>query len=62
MKITKELIDRFELEQKEYGTKVAIHNLLWLNASEQMKDLGIKSVHTSDEPQVSFCDVLGMRS
>jgi hypothetical protein len=56
MKITQELIREFESEQRQYGTEVAMFNLLWLNACKLLEDLGITSVHTrcpGDAPGVS---------
>jgi len=47
MKITKELVKYFDQEQKEFGTKVALHNLMWKFASQLLKDLGAKSIKTS---------------
>ena len=46
MKVTAELVKLFEREQKKYGTKVAVKNLLWLNAEKQLLDLGAKKVRT----------------
>jgi hypothetical protein len=47
MKITKALVKRFEEDQKEHSTAVAIHNVLWLVADGMLKDIGITKVHTS---------------
>lgn len=49
MKVTKEVVQLFEDDQKAYGTKTAIWNLLWLNASEQFRDLGITSIRTTEK-------------
>lgn len=40
MKITKNLIALFEQEQRQYGTKVALQNFLWVVAQQILKDLG----------------------
>lgn len=47
MKITKQLIKFFENEQREFGTEVAIHNLLWTLAADLYKDLGIDTIKTT---------------
>jgi len=47
MRLTKPLITLFEADQARYGTKVALHNLLWLQAAALFKDLGITRVRTS---------------
>lgn len=47
MKITKELVKYFEAQQRDFGTEVAMSNLLWQNASEQLTDLGVVKLHTS---------------
>lgn len=46
MKLTKNLIKHFEQEQKEFGTKVALYNLIWQIATELMTDLGITRIKT----------------
>lgn len=46
MKITKEIVKQFEIEQKENGTKIAIYNVIFLVATKILKDLGIKSIKT----------------
>lgn len=46
MKINKRTIKHFEKEQKEYGTEVAIYNLIWLIASDLFKSIGCKRVKT----------------
>ncbi len=47
MKVTKTVIKEFENEQKQFGTKVAITNVIWLIASELLKDIGVKKVSTT---------------
>jgi hypothetical protein len=46
MKLTKQLIKNFEQEQKNYGTKVALYNVICLIAFGLLKDLGIKHIKT----------------
>lgn len=46
MKITKNVIRQFESEQKDFGTYVAVYNIVFLVATELLKDLGIKKVKT----------------
>lgn len=46
MKITKLVIKHFEIEQKEYGTETALHNVIFNVASEILRDLGIKNIDT----------------
>ena len=50
MHVTKELIAWFEDDQQTYGTDVALHNLLWLQAAAQLKELGITGVSTRMRP------------
>jgi len=44
MKITKALVKEFEHQQKEFGTKVAIYNIVWTIATNLLKDIGIKHI------------------
>lgn len=44
MKLTKSRIKHFENEQKMYGTKVALHNLVVTIATNLLEDLGIKRI------------------
>ena len=46
MKLTNIMVKQFELEQKEFGTKIALQNILWQVATGLLKDLGIKSIKT----------------
>lgn len=46
MKITPSRVKWFEKEQQEWGTKVALHNLLWLVGSAHFNDLGVKTLTT----------------
>ena len=47
MKLTKQIIKRFETEQKSWGTKVALSNILWIVASEILRDIEVKKITTS---------------
>jgi hypothetical protein len=46
MKVNKSLLKQVEREIRKYGLKVAIENVLWLSASEQLKDIGATRVTT----------------
>lgn len=46
MKLTKDRIKLFEREQKQFGTKTALYNIIWQICSDLFKDLGIKMVKT----------------
>jgi hypothetical protein len=46
MKLTNQFIRHFEQEQKQYGTEVALYNVIWSIASDLLKDLGIKKIKT----------------
>jgi hypothetical protein len=47
MKVTKGVVKLFESDQKAYGTQVALANMLWLNAVEQLEDIGVKHTRTT---------------
>lgn len=47
MKLTKALVRWFEQEQRTYGTEVALFNLLFTKATEDLRDLGVQKVTTS---------------
>jgi hypothetical protein len=47
MKITQRVVDHFESEQEQYGTKVALSNLLWQVAAEMLANIGVKKLKTS---------------
>ena len=47
MKLTKDVIKQFELEQKEWGTEIALWNVLFLVGSGLLKDIGVKQIKTS---------------
>ena len=42
-----ELAQIFEEQQKRFGTKVAIFNLLWIVAADLMGLIGVKCIRTS---------------
>jgi hypothetical protein len=46
MKVTREIVKLVESDQRKYGTKIALENLLWLQAKDQLKDLGVKKLKT----------------
>lgn len=46
VKITNSLVKTFEKDQKEYGTKLALTNFVWLLATGLLHDLGIGNVKT----------------
>lgn len=46
MKLTNTIVKHFENEQKEFGTKIALQNILWQVAAGLFRDLGIKSIKT----------------
>lgn len=46
MKITNTQIKWFEKEQKQFGTRVAVYNLLWLQAAGLLKDIGCIRIKT----------------
>lgn len=46
MKLTKKFVRWFEKEQEAYGTKTALHNVLFLTATDILHDIGIKSVRS----------------
>lgn len=50
MKITPTLLREVQRDIDEHGLGVAVHNLLWRHAAEQMTDLGHDRVRTSDKP------------
>jgi len=46
MKLTKYKVKWFEKEQKEYGTEIALYNLIWQIAAELFEDLEINKIST----------------
>lgn len=51
MTITPALVQQFEDDQKAWDTSTAIHNLLWLKADQDLRDLGARRVTTVMTPQ-----------
>lgn len=49
MRLTKAVVRQFESEQKQFGTKTALHNVLWQVAAGLLRDLGIKRIRTSEK-------------
>lgn len=47
MKINKQLIKKFEIEQKDYSTEVAIKNLYWSLGAYLMNQTGVKTIYTT---------------
>jgi len=46
MKLTKSFVREFEKQQKQYGTKVALFNVIWSMTADMLKEIGVKSVKT----------------
>lgn len=46
MQLNKQLVRFFEQEQTAHGTKVALFNLLWMKAADDLKAIGVKRVTT----------------
>ncbi len=47
MVITKKVIQHFEYEQKEFGTKIALSNFIWGLTSTLLEDIGVKQIKTA---------------
>lgn len=47
MKITNAIVKQFESDQKSYGTKIALQNIIWQLASSLLKNIGVTSIKTS---------------
>lgn len=47
MKLTKRVIEQFEMEQDLYGTEVALSNLLWAVAADIMTRIGVTGIRTT---------------
>lgn len=52
MKITPKVVKFFESEQKQFGTKVALTNLLWGFAAVILTDLGVSRIRTSWKKEI----------
>ncbi len=46
MKITQEIVKQFEIEQKEFGSRVALENVIWNVAYSLLKDIGVIGITT----------------
>jgi len=46
MKLTEAVVQDFEDDQEEYGTKTALYNIIFILATELLIDLGIKGIRT----------------
>jgi len=44
--LDKKSVRFFEKQQKEFGTKVAMYNLLWTVVSELFTSIGVKEIKT----------------
>jgi len=49
MKLTNKQVKWFEKEQKEFGTKTALFNLLWIVATAMLHDIGCNTIHACEE-------------
>lgn len=47
MKVTKNIVRQFENEQKQFGSEIAIKNVIWILASEMLNNIGVTKIHTS---------------
>ena len=47
MRLTNAMVKWFEDEQREYGTKTALSNLLWTVAASLFEGLGITRIRTT---------------
>ncbi len=47
MRLNKEVIKRFEAEQKQHGTEIALFNVIWEIASDLLKGIGVTRIRTS---------------
>lgn len=51
MKLTNQTVKWFESEQKRFGTKTAIYNLIYSIGADILKGIGVKQIKTSDKPR-----------
>lgn len=51
MKLTKAVVKQFENDQKANGTKVAIHNLVFIIASDLLHGVGVKNISITHHPR-----------
>lgn len=47
LKLNKALVRFFESEQKNYGTEVAMGNLIWLIGTDILHKAGVKNIKTT---------------
>lgn len=47
MKLTKAVVKQFEQEQAQFGTRIALSNILWLVASSIMTGIGVTRLRVS---------------
>lgn len=47
MKLTKSNIKKFEQEQKDHGTEVALHNAFWSLAAGILRGIGCTRIRTT---------------
>jgi hypothetical protein len=47
VKITNTIVKQFESDQKSFGTKIALQNIIWQLASSLLKNIGVNSIKTS---------------
>jgi hypothetical protein len=52
MKLTKKLVEQFEIEQKEHGTEAALYNVIWHLAADVLTDIGVTKLTTKDSKSV----------
>jgi len=50
MKLTKRYVAEVQRDIDEYGLEVALYNVLWRQAVEQLGSIGVKRVRTEDYP------------
>ena len=46
MKVTRDVVANFEADQEQFGTKIALQNVLWLTATDLLHDLGVQNIKT----------------
>lgn len=46
MKLTKSVVKQFEQDQEAYGTEVALFNILWLKAADDLSAIGVRKLST----------------
>jgi len=49
MKLDQDMVDEFKEQQEEWGTEVALFNLLWNKAYEDLKSIGIHGIKTRND-------------